>query len=144
MKGFSLVELVVGILLLGLMASVVAPAAIQSATEDEPGGQLGREVLALLRTARRNALDRGTTTTLRLNPASGAYRLTVATGDSGVVEDGRIKIPPGSRVVASDGAVSATFRPDGTADAQPIVLESDGRRSVITVDRWTGIPGATR
>jgi prepilin-type N-terminal cleavage/methylation domain-containing protein len=139
MRGFTLVELVVVLLLLGLLSAAVAPA-LRTVAERTPAQHAREEIVALLASARRSALEQASTATLRLNTASLAWRLTVNSATKATATDGRLLLPAGTTLSDADGRVTARFYPDGTVDAEPVVASAAGVTEIVRLDRWTGRP----
>lgn len=71
-RGFTLVELMVVLALLGIMAAVGAPALLGAIPGMRVGGA-AREVLADLRLARTMAVEKGTPVVVQFDAASGSY-----------------------------------------------------------------------
>ncbi|MGH7562779.1 MAG: prepilin-type N-terminal cleavage/methylation domain-containing protein [Gemmatimonadales bacterium] len=139
MKGFTLVEVVVVLLILGLVAATAMPA-LPSVRALTPAEEARLQVVALVAHARKSALDRAATATLRINAASLAWRLTIASADSAQTEEGKLHLPEGATLADPDGSILARFYPDGTADAEPIVAQGGGQTEVVRLNRWTGVP----
>jgi len=137
MRGFTLVELVVVLLLLGLISAAVAPA-LRNAAEQTPAQQAREEIIAFLASARRSALTQGATITLRLNTSSFAWRMMVHTGAGTTATGGRLQLPAGVKLSDPDGSFTGRFYADGTVDAEPVVASVEGVTEIVRLDRWMG------
>lgn len=139
-RGFTLIELVVVILLLGIVAGVSVPALARRGEDDALAAAAG-DVVGLLGRARRTALERGRSVTLALDPASGRYQVRL-TGESGdVVAEGTLALAGGVQLEAGHtGAawVHVVFSPLGAAEGGPVIVRRGGRAAVVALDRWTG------
>ncbi|HEX2091658.1 MAG TPA: type II secretion system protein [Longimicrobiaceae bacterium] len=131
--GFTLVEIVVVLLILGIAAGAVAPALLRDDGPQDPVARTAEELAAVLRSARHHAVSGGVTTVLVLDPGSGRYWLE---GDS--VREGFLARAPGVVLVASTPRVRFEFSSTGGAWGQSVVVSGVGRGAVVTVDPWTG------
>jgi type II secretion system protein H len=141
--GFTLVEVLVVILVLSLAAGVVAPALLG------PGGrgdaeQAAEDVVALLRAARRTAVEEGITVSVRLDPATGRY--WVAEGDGGHRHRaaGRVSLVNGVRLVAAEPRPRFTFLAVGGASGEVVLVQGPADQALVRVDPWTGDPRVER
>lgn len=132
--GFTLAELLVVILILGLSAAVVAPAmhagpadSLAAATDD---------VVRLLESARRSAADRALPVRLTLDP-SGRFRAEARSGDSTIVLADSTLALGGARLDSERPAV-VTFDPLGTATPATLRLRLHSATRTVRIDRWTG------
>jgi general secretion pathway protein H len=140
-RGFTLMEVVVVLLVLGIAAGAAVPA-FRGAGAETPVDASTREVLTLLRSARRLAVDRTTSVTLMLEPATGRYWVSTTASDS--LRADSLSLPPGTRLVAAAPRVRFAFERDGSASGEPIAVEGEGRRVPILLDRWSGDVRAAR
>lgn len=134
--GFTLVEIVVVLLVLGVAAGAVAPALLRDGGPQDPVDRTAEELAALLRSARHRAVAEGQATVLVLDPASGRYWLE---GDS--VREGVVERAPGVTLSAATPRVRFEFASTGGAWGQPVVVAGAVRGAVVTVDPWTGEAG---
>lgn len=138
--GFSLIELLVVLVLLGITAAVSVPA-FRALQEEDPALETARELRELLARVRATAIERGQTATLALDPGGGRFRVTV--GGEAAPEDvaeGRLLLEaplyptPGARYVR------LRFTPSGLVFGDSIVVTGGARAIVVGADRWTGEP----
>lgn len=90
--GFSLIELLVVLVLLGIMAAVSVPA-FRGLGEEDPALETARELRELVARVRAAAIERGQTATLALDPEGGRFRVTV--GSEAALEEvaeGRLQL----------------------------------------------------
>ncbi len=136
-RGFTLVEVVVMLAILGLTAAAVAPALGRLGTE--PTGSAAREFAGDLRSARRTAIERGRAATVSTVPGTGRYTVErdARDGDGPPEVDVR-DLPDDARFAASEPPARIRFSPLGVATAGRVSIRAAGRRTVVSVDRWTG------
>jgi len=140
--GFTLIEVVVVLVLLGVVAGVTVPA-FRSAASGGPRAEVTGDVLRLLEVARSAALDRATVTRLMLDPRTGNYRIeTDSMGHRVSLREGRLTLPAGVTLEGGPGWAAARFTATGTAVADSIVVRGSGGVTHIGVDTWTGLPRA--
>ena len=138
--GFSLIEVLVVLVLLGIMAAVSVPA-FRGLQEEDPAVETARELRELLTRVRATAIERGESATLALDPEGSRFRVTV--GSEGAPEDlaeGRLQREaplyptPGARYLR------LRFTPSGAVFGDSIVVAGGPRALVVGADRWTGEP----
>lgn len=134
-RGFTIVEMVVVLVVLGITAAAVAPALLGSGREAGPHA-VADELVAVLSTARRMAVERGEPVTLALG-RSGAY-VARAGAASDSVGGGSLDLPPGVALAVDGGAARFVFLPLGTARGPAVRVNGAGTSLEVEVDRWTG------
>lgn len=145
-SGFTLVEIIVAMFVIGLLAALVVPrlSVLRGAALDASARQLAHRIRFL----REDAALRGRWVRLVIDPARGSYRAGVlvrtSEGARFVESDAPLfratRLPAdvgidiaGSGVTATiDGLPAAIFAPDGWADPAVIHLD-DGAGSVFTI-----------
>ncbi len=131
--GFTLLELMVVLVLLGMAVAVTAPATGRFLDRLERRKQ-ERRVMAAVRYARLQAVTSGRPVILR--PGEDG-RVLVFTG--GVDERREIGLADGQRLLFDPDTV--VFYPEGMATPATITLAGDRRSRTIVVDLLTGLPG---
>lgn len=136
-RGFTLVEVVVVIAILGIAAAAAAPALLGSDARD-PLDVSAREVVSLLRSARRAAVERSVAVAVIVEPAGGRYWIEAgAPTGADPVSTGVIPLASGVRLVSPVDRARFVFDPTGAGHGAPLALQGAGHVAV-TVDRWTG------
>lgn len=148
-RGFTLIELILVLVLIGVAASVVAPTMTSSAANAGLNAAT-RNLLSLVKFARSTAVSRHWVCRLEWNPEERQWRVTAEQNhgtDPGlynaVETPGRIRefVPRGVEVtgfrvirqgIELETASYIEFRPDGTSD-EAYVYFMDGRERVKTV-----------
>ena len=90
--GFTLIEIAVVLILMGVAVALVAPAFVSRRPADERG------LAAVVRTARGAAIKRGETVTLRVDPAGRWELLGQASKGDGPLAVGRLPAAPGDAI----------------------------------------------
>jgi prepilin-type N-terminal cleavage/methylation domain-containing protein len=139
-RGFSLVEVVIVLAILGIIGAVTAPALARVGRQDAVTNSAG-EVVRVLRSARMAALERAAPVSVIIEPASGKYLVTTDADDSRLtLAEGTLALAPGVRL-ASYGPcprLRFAFSRLGSAAADSMTVTGDGGSAVIKVDRWSG------
>ena len=140
MRGFTLIEVVVVLAILGITTAVALPAFVQLLDEDDLT-TASREVVEVLQRARRAAIRTGREVKVTVAPDQGAYWIhfgSVAARDS--VRSGRWVLAPPITLRARSERVVFRFDPKGPAFGDSLFVQSATRTAMIAVDQWTGIP----
>ncbi|HEY0036026.1 MAG TPA: GspH/FimT family pseudopilin [Longimicrobium sp.] len=136
-RGFTLVEVVVVLVVLGIAAAAVAPAFLARTPQDDAAAAAA-EVIQVLATARRAAVERGEPVTVTLETRSGAYLVRSGPAAADSVATGRVVIPAGVALVNVPGRAVSEFDPLGGARPATLRIVGTGTVMMIEVDRWTG------
>jgi general secretion pathway protein H len=146
-RGFTLVEVLVVLAILGIAAAAVAPALARAARGSTPVERSTEEVLRVLRSARKEALQRGVAVTVWITPGSGRYRVVEAVSDGPApdpVAGGVLALVPDTRLLADPPGASFAFDPLGGGSGGPLTVQGSTGVRVVRVDRWTGEPHVVR
>ena len=137
-RGFTLIEMIVVLIVIAVTAGLTAPAMMRMAsgqTDDSDAAP----VSALLRAARRQALEGGSVVTLILDPKDARYRAdTSSARGAGLLSEGELALEPGVTLESDSLRVRFTFRPDGSTFADTLTVRGRWATSRVSVDRWTG------
>lgn len=135
-RGFTLLEILVVLAILGITAAAVVPA-LTRATEEDDVTRTARGVEALLIDARARALARAAPVEVELVPEQARYWMRAA-GDGAILDSGTLVLAGGSRLHSAAARPLFRFGPTGLTDGDSlIVLGAAGARALF-VDRWTG------
>jgi general secretion pathway protein H len=136
--GFTLIEMIVVIIVIAITAGLTAPAIMRMAgaqtdeTDTAP-------VAALLRGARRQALEGGAVVTVIVDPENARYRAdTSSARGAGLLSEGVLSLEPGVTLESDSIRVRFTFRPDGSVFGDTLTVHGRTTSSRISIDRWTG------
>ena len=136
--GFTLIEVVVVLVLLGIVAGVTVPALRDWAPQDALS-VASDQVVRVLRSARAEALHRGVETRLMIDPDQGGYRLEIdSTGAPPVVHEGRFRLPEGTQLRGNSVRALYRFTATGMARGDSLWLSSQEGSRLVIVDSWTG------
>ena len=137
-RGFTLVEMIVVLIVIAVTAGLIAPAMMRMAgvsTDDTDAAPLS----ALLRSARRTALEEGTVVTVILDPKEARYRAdTSGPRGAGLLGEGELTFESGVALESDSLRVRFTFRPDGSVFGDTVTVQGRWTSSRVSVDRWTG------
>jgi prepilin-type N-terminal cleavage/methylation domain-containing protein len=138
--GFTLLELVVVLLILGLLTAVSVPR-IADRAEENPAAAVASEVVKLLRSARTLALSRAEAVNVRLDPATRAFAVSAERGDSVLeLSRGALAIPREVTLATDTSRAGFRFSADGAARSETVFVRHDRATVAVWVDRWTGAP----
>lgn len=143
--GFTLIEIVVVLLILGVVAAVTVPALGRLQERQTSSESAAREIAQLLRTSRRTAVNHGVAVVVVVDPVHRGYRIETQgnvqlSKKSPIVREGKLDLP---QVRFVGDFVPYRFRFDrlGTGHGPMIHLESEsGDRASVSVTSWTGEP----
>ncbi len=134
-RGFTLVEILVVLAILGITAAAVVPALARATTEDDVT-RAARALEQVAAAARRTALARATAVAVTLVPESGRYWVHLPDGTT--IDSGAIALDQGTRIHSAAPRPQFRFGPLGTADGDTLLLLGAGGAQAFVVDRWTG------
>ena len=136
--GFTLIEMIVVLIVIAVTAGLVAPAMLRM-TGTPADASDAAPISALLRGARRQALESGSVVTLILDPKDARYRAdTSGPRGAGLLSEGELTLDPGITLESDSLRVRFTFRPDGSVFGDTLTVHGRWTSSRISVDRWTG------
>jgi len=135
-RGFTLIELVVVLLILGLTLAAVAPAF--AARRDHSLDTAVDAIAMLLRTARNTALETAVPTAVTIDPASARVWVRADAVKNPLDTSFAIAVPAGTDYSAASARVRFVFDPRGGATVDTLMVSSARGRWSVTVDTWTG------
>nr|ALS89977.1 type II transport protein GspH [uncultured bacterium] len=152
--GFTLVEVFVVLIILGVMAAVAAPA-FRTPPEEDDLTFATHQIEGLLKLARDSAVRGSTTVTLVIDSATtrawlvGPFNENASESDAqaeihasdllaGLQLGDPIVLPPGVRVQLTKTRARFSFGPAGAAFADSLELRSVLGNRLITINPWTG------
>ncbi len=136
-RGFTLIDVLVVLVLLGIMAAVTIPALGRVAAGDPLSGAAD-EVTGVLRQARKTAVERGKMVQVTIAPGEARYWVWITGDDTSVLAEGTFALGTAVGLIADTPRALVRFSPRGAASGGPIGILGDGRTVLIEVDRWTG------
>lgn len=140
-RGFTLLEMGIVMAVMAITAMLVAPAFARMGEGKPPA--VGDDVIKLLSDARRIAIDRNETVTLRLDPVSGRYRAdTVGVSGSGELGEGTMTLGTQEALVTDLPRLVYVFHPTGATLADTVLVRGAGAAALVSVDPWNGVPRA--
>ena len=141
-SGFTLLEMGIVLAIMAVSAMLVAPAISRMGQGKPPG--VGEDVVRLLNDARKIAIERNETVTLRLDPTSGRYRAdTVGVAGSGELGEGTMALGAQETLVTDLPRLVYVFHPTGSAFADSVLVRGTGASALVSVDPWNGVAYAS-
>jgi prepilin-type N-terminal cleavage/methylation domain-containing protein len=140
-RGFTLWETALVLAVLAVTLVLAAPALTDfgqnKAQRDSDA------LLALLRDARREAVQTNTVVALRLDPVGGHYRMdTTGVVGMGTYAEGTLEMGGATVLVTDLARLQFIFQPTGAAFADTVGLRGPGGSMLVSVDPWTGVARA--
>lgn len=141
-RGFTLLEMAIVLAIMAVSALLVAPALARMGEGKPPGA--GEDVVKLLNDARKIAIERNETVTLRLDPTSGRYRAdTVGVGGSGELGEGAMTLGAQETLITDLPRLTYVFHPTGATFADTVLVRGAGSSALVSVDPWNGVAHAS-
>jgi prepilin-type N-terminal cleavage/methylation domain-containing protein len=135
--GFTLIEMIVVLIVIAVTAGLTAPAIMRMGAPADEGETA--PLTALLRAARRQALEGGAVVTVIVDPEDARYRAdTAGPRGAGLLSEGALTLDEGVTLESDSLRVRFTFRPDGSVFGDTLTVRGRWSASRVSVDRWTG------
>ena len=136
--GFTLIEMIVVLIVVAIIAGLTAPALMRLGETSEDTSDAS-PLAALFRGARREAIERGTTVTVVLDPEEARFRAdTAGPRGAGLLKEGQLALGDGVVLESDSLRVRFTFRPDGSVFGDTLTVRGRWESSRVSIDRWTG------
>ena len=136
--GFTLIEMIVVLIVVAIIAGLTAPALMRLGETSEDTSDAA-PLAALLRGARREAIERGATVTVVLDPEEARYRAdTSSPRGAGLLKQGQLSLGDGVVLESDSLRVRFTFRPDGSVLGDTLTIRGRWESSRLSIDQWTG------
>lgn len=138
--GFTLLEIVIVLILMGITGAVVLPALLRAATPNS-ADTMAAPLVQLLQSAQRAATARDVAVTVTLDPVTAAYRAEADGADSALAA-GVLPLAATVRLTADSVRARFLFWPDGSAYGDSLMVRNGATTVVVRVDPWNGAVSA--
>ncbi len=137
-RGFTLWEMTIVFAIMAVTALIVAPQWMRLG--DAPAAATGQPILDALRDARRLAITAHQVVALRIDPASGRYRVdTSGVSGTGLYVEGSLELGALESMESDRPRVQYIFRPTGATYGDTVIVRSANGSVLIAVDPWSGV-----
>jgi prepilin-type N-terminal cleavage/methylation domain-containing protein len=136
-RAFTLWEMTIVLALVALGTALVVPNWIDfgQGERETPGGAFA----ALLRDARRVAIQQSQTVAVRIDPSSMYYRIdTTGTAGTGLLVDGTLPMGTYESLETELPRLQYVFRPTGAALGDTVLLRGAEFTAMVAIDPWSG------
>jgi Tfp pilus assembly protein FimT len=129
------------LLVLSIAATLAAPAFARIVDDSPTTG--ADAYIALLRDARKLAIDDNATVTLRVDPVTRKYQVdTSGAFGAGLYATGTIDMGLTQTLATDQPRLSYIFQPAGAAFADTVIVRGGPSTLVVRVDPWSGVAHA--
>lgn len=137
-RGFTLWEMTIVLALVALGTALVVPNWIDF--EGSPAPVPGESVVALLRDARRVAIEGKQTVAVRIDPATKHFRVdTTGVSGTGALIDGSLEVGAYESLDTDLQRLQFVFLPSGAAMGDSVLVRGTDGPFLLTVDPWSGV-----
>lgn len=138
-RGFTLWEMAIVLAIMSVSAVIVIPRLTEFGQTPPP--EPGDVITSVLRDARRAAISRSMTVTLRVDPKSGQYRAdTTGIAGTGALAEGTLDVSMWESLDTDRSRLTFVFRPSGAAFGDTVRVRGNNGSVVVSVDPWSGNP----
>ncbi len=134
--GFTLVEIVVVMLLLGIVGAVVIPGFFRSSLLGTTNDTT-KPIVQLLKSAQKLAIKSNTPVRVVIDLPTSRYQVTGRDIDT-LVASGVLELPVSARMTSDSARVMFKFLPTGDALSDSLLVSSTTGSTLIKVNPWTG------
>ena len=137
-RGFTLWEMAIVLAVMSIAAILVVPAIARLG--EAPPPRTADTFLALLRDARKAAIDSNAVVTLMFDPVSGHYRAdSTGAGGAGRVAEGTLTLSASEVMETTLPRLKYVFRPTGAATGDTVLVRGYGDAVLVSIDPWSGV-----
>jgi len=137
-RGFTLWEMSIVLAVMAVSALIVIPRL--TSFGDDPPEQTGDAIVTILRDARRAAIERSQTVTVRVDPVTGAYRAdSTGIAGTGLLAEGTLDLGTWQTLETQLARLVYAFRPSGAAFGDTVLVRGSDGAVLISVDSWSGV-----
>ena len=138
MRGFSLLEILIVLMLMAIVASMVVPMMLGSGVSNTALRAAAREFAAGLRLARSDAVATRREATLTLDLADRSFVVNGNPRKHALPHDVELKLYTAEKDLVSESVGAVRFFPDGGSTGGRVTLASGDRRFDVDIDWLTG------
>jgi prepilin-type N-terminal cleavage/methylation domain-containing protein len=136
-RGFTLWEMTIVLALVALGTALVVPNWIDF--DASPIPVPGESVVALLRDARRVAIEGKQTVAVRIDPSTRYFRVdTTGVSGTGALVEGELQVGAYEALETDLPRVQFVFLPSGAALGDSVLVRGSDGPFLLTVDPWSG------
>jgi type II secretion system protein H len=136
--GFTLVEVVVVLAILGIVTAVTVPSLVKLGRQDNLTDS-ANAVAGVLRNARMAALVRAISVSAVIDPAGRKYLVSAESDEAPVIlAQGTLHLAPEVRLGTDRPRVRFSFGPLGLGDPDSVTIIGAEGTAIVGVKRWSG------
>jgi prepilin-type N-terminal cleavage/methylation domain-containing protein len=137
-RGFTLWEMSIVLAVMAVSALIVIPRL--TSFGDDPPEKAGDAIVTVLRDARRAAIERSMTVTVRVDPVTGAYRAdSTGIAGTGPLAEGTLDLGTWQTLETQLTRLVYVFRPSGAAFGDTVLVRGSDGAVLVSVDPWSGV-----
>jgi prepilin-type N-terminal cleavage/methylation domain-containing protein len=137
-RGFTLLEMAITLAVLSIAAALVAPALVDFGKQQTRS--TGSELLHLLASARRTAIDSNVSVMVTVDPEDGRYRVdSLGPFGRGPVAEGELDLAGFERLETDASRLTWRIESTGLAFGDTVLVRGMDHALLIGLDPWNGI-----